>query len=68
MKTLFGQLDEIAIERLKTFEPEEGYYVAYSGGKDSDVVLDLVIRSGVKFDAHHSLTTAGRRRLRLIKD
>jgi len=57
-RTLFGKLDEIAIERLKMFEPEEGYYVAYSGGKDSDVVLDLVRRAGVKYDAHHNLTTA----------
>jgi len=32
--------------------------VAYSGGKDSDVILDLVRRSGCKYDAHHSLTTA----------
>lgn len=31
--------------------------MAYSGGKDSDLVLDLVRRSGVKYDAHHSLTT-----------
>jgi phosphoadenosine phosphosulfate reductase len=59
MKTLSGKtLEEIAIERLIAFEPEEGYWVAYSGGKDSDVVLDLVRRSGVKYDAHHSLTTA----------
>jgi len=59
MKTLSGKtLEEIAIERLKTFEPSEGYYVAYSGGKDSDVILDLVRRSGCKYDAHHALTTA----------
>jgi len=59
MKTLSGKtLAEIAIERLKAFEPQEGYWVAYSGGKDSDVILDLVRRSGVKYDAHHSLTTA----------
>lgn len=58
MNTLFGKLDKIAIDRLKLFEPPEGYWVAYSGGKDSDVVLDLVRRSGVKYDAHHSLTTA----------
>lgn len=64
MQTLFGKLDEIAIERLKTFEPsalaksDKGYYVAYSGGKDSDVILDLVRRSGVKYEAHHNLTTA----------
>lgn len=48
VNTLFGVEDKvaIAIERLKAFEPEDGYYVAYSGGKDSDVVLDLVKRSG----------------------
>jgi len=57
-KNLFGKsLETVAIERLKLFEPPEGYYVAYSGGKDSDVVLHLVQKSGVKYDAHHHLTT-----------
>jgi len=46
-----------AIKRIKMFCPEEGYYVAYSGGKDSTVLLDLVRRSGVKYDAHYNLTT-----------
>ena len=57
--TLLGTVDKvaIAIERIRTFEPPEGYYVAFSGGKDSQVVLDLVERSGVKFDAHMNLTT-----------
>lgn len=63
MKTLFGNLDQIAIERLRLFEPgalakrNAGYYVAYSGGKDSDVILDLVRRAGVKYDAHYHVTT-----------
>jgi phosphoadenosine phosphosulfate reductase len=37
--TLFGVEDKVAkaIERLKTYEPPEGYYVAFSGGKDSTV-------------------------------
>lgn len=47
----------IAIKRIKEFEPPEGYYVAFSGGKDSVVVYDLVKRSGVKYDVHHHLTT-----------
>ncbi len=58
-----GQLDfdnknkvEIAIERLRTFEPPEGYYLSFSGGKDSMVIYDLAIRAGVKFDAHYNMT------------
>lgn len=31
--------------------------VCYSGGKDSDVLLDLVKRAGVPFEVIHSLTT-----------
>lgn len=50
-------LEEITLERLKEFEPEEGYYLAFSGGKDSVVLLDLAKRAGVKFDAHYNLTT-----------
>ena len=57
--TLFGLEDKVAIalDMLRTFEPPEGYYVAYSGGKDSTVILDLVRRSGVKYDAHYNRTT-----------
>ena len=46
-----------AMERLVAFEPEDGYYLAYSGGKDSDAVLNLAILAGVKFEAVHNLTT-----------
>jgi phosphoadenosine phosphosulfate reductase len=46
-----------AIDRLKMFEPPEGYYLAYSGGKDSDTILALAKMAGVKFDAHYNLTT-----------
>jgi len=56
---LFETVDKvaIAIERLRTFEPPEGYYLAFSGGKDSCVIKQLAIESGVKFDAHYSVTT-----------
>lgn len=48
---------ELAIERLKAFEPEEGYYVAFSGGKDSQCVYHLCKQAGVKFDAHYAITS-----------
>lgn len=56
--TLFGVRNKvkIAIERLREFEPPEGYYVVISGGKDSTVVYDLVKRAEVKADFHYSVT------------
>ena len=57
---LFGKTtDKVqkAIRKLRFLQPPEGYYVAFSGGKDSMVILDLVKRAGVKYDAHHNLTT-----------
>lgn len=48
---------EIAIKRLKTFEPPEGYWLAFSGGRDSQVVYDLCKKAGVKFEAHYSVTS-----------
>jgi len=58
-KTLFKFIDKEknAIQILQDLEPKEGYYLAFSGGKDSIVLYDLVLRSAVSFDAHHSLTT-----------
>jgi len=47
-----------AIEILREYEPEEGYYLAISaGGKDSMICYDLLEKSGVKFDAHYNVTT-----------
>lgn len=48
---------ETAIKRLQAFEPPEGYYVAFSGGKDSQCVYHLCRMAGVKFDAHYSVTS-----------
>ena len=44
---------QVAIMRLQQFQPPEGYYLAFSGGKDSVVLYDLAVKSGVKFDAHY---------------
>ena len=56
---LFEDKDKIkiAIERLRHFEPPEGYYLAFSGGKDSIVIKELANMAGVKYDAHYNLTT-----------
>lgn len=48
---------EIAIKRIKAFEPPDGYYVAFSGGKDSQCVYHLAKMAGVKFDAHYNVTS-----------
>ena len=48
---------EVAIQRLKTFEPSEGYYLAFSGGKDSVVIKALADMAGVKYDAHYNVTS-----------
>jgi phosphoadenosine phosphosulfate reductase len=56
---MFGKVDKVqkAIDRLKAFEPEEGYYLAFSGGKDSQCIYHLAKEAGVKFEAHYHVTT-----------
>lgn len=48
---------QTAIKRLRTFEPPEGYYLAFSGGKDSVVIKALADMAGVKYDAHYNVTS-----------
>ena len=57
--TLLGTIDkvQISIDRLKEYEPPEGYYLAFSGGKDSICIYQLALMAKVKFDAHFSFTT-----------
>lgn len=61
---MLGQLNlwgknkvEVAIDRLKSFEPKDGYYLAFSGGKDSQCIYHLAKEAGVKFDAHYRITS-----------
>ena len=63
METLQEKID-YSISRIRKGEvlalalnPEKGYIVGFSGGKDSQVLLDLVIKAGVKFEAHYSVTS-----------
>ena len=58
-----------SIERLKAFEPPEGYYLAFSGGKDSVVCKALLDMAGCKYDAHYRVTSVDPPELvRFIKD
>lgn len=50
-------LEKRAIDILQTFAGAEPYQLAYSGGKDSDVILHLAKKSGADFQAVHNLTT-----------
>lgn len=43
---------------LQLLEPPEGYYLAFSGGKDSVVLYALARLAGVKFDTHYNVTSA----------
>lgn len=57
-------LEKKSIERIKTASEMSLHYYrkplvcTYSGGKDSDVMLELFKRSGIPFEVNHSLTTA----------
>ena len=48
---------KVAVDVLKKYEPEEGYYVAFSGGKDSLCIYWLTKIAQVKCDYHYNFTT-----------
>jgi len=58
-QTLFGVTDKVqkAVERIKAFEPPDGYYLAFSGGKDSQCIHNLAKEAGVQFEAHFHMTS-----------
>lgn len=59
-QTLFSTIDKVqtAIDRLRAFEPKDRpYWLAFSGGKDSCVILELAKMAGVKFEAHYNVTS-----------
>jgi phosphoadenosine phosphosulfate reductase len=57
-QTIFGNtFEDIAISRIQKHEPEEGYFLAFSGGKDSIVIYDLARKSKVDFSPFYKITT-----------
>lgn len=46
-----------SVERLRTFCPPEGYWLAFSGGKDSQCIYHLALEAQVPFEAHYNATT-----------
>ena len=48
--------EEEAIEFIRKHEPPEGYFLGFSGGKDSIVLYDLTFKAGVRFEAYYSNT------------
>lgn len=55
---------EYSIELLRKSEkmairldPEDGFYLAFSGGKDSQALYHIALMAGVKFKAHMNLTS-----------
>lgn len=59
MKGLLYNLQDLvdeSIDFLRQHEPPEGYFVGFSGGKDSIVTLELCRMAGVKHEAYYSVT------------
>jgi phosphoadenosine phosphosulfate reductase len=56
---MFGNVGKIdqAVSILKRFEPEDGYILAFSGGKDSVCIKALADMAGVRYQAVYNNTT-----------
>ena len=57
-RTRLEVMVDLAIKRLQHYAQfdERGYYLAFSGGKDSQCIYHLAKEAGVKFDAHYNQT------------
>lgn len=49
--------EERTVKLLRSFEPTKGYHLAFSGGKDSQVLYDVALKAGVKFTAYFCRTS-----------
>lgn len=50
---LLRKCENMALE----MDPENGFYLAFSGGKDSQVLYHIAKMAGVKFKSHMNLTS-----------
>lgn len=61
--TNFDQRLQHSIDLLRKSEAlalryfDKGFYLAFSGGKDSQALYHVAVLAGVKFEAHYALTT-----------
>ena len=51
-----GDYVKESIAFLRKHEPPEGFFVGFSGGKDSIVSLELCKMAGIKFEAFYTCT------------
>ncbi len=51
-----AEMVQKSLDFMRLHEPPEGYYLGFSGGKDSIVTYQLAVMAGVKFEAYHSCT------------
>lgn len=54
---MFDYAEQEAIDFLRQHEPQEGYQLCFSGGKDSIVMRHLADLAGVKYKALFNCTT-----------
>lgn len=58
MQNLFGETPEDrAVRIMRMYEPPEGYWGAFSGGKDSVCLKRVAERAGVAVEWHYNVTT-----------
>ena len=50
---LLRKCEQMALD----YDPKDGFYLAFSGGKDSQVLYHIAKMAGVKFKAHMNLTS-----------
>lgn len=50
-------MEGAALEHIDGEKHGKGFYVSYSGGKDSECIVALARLAGVKFEIHHNHTT-----------